>query len=250
MVDKRKRKAMSMDIAQRLAAMRRDKGFSQEELAAQLGLSRQAISKWERGESAPDMGNLLALADLYEVTLDELIRGEAPAAATSSESAAASEKVGVTINTFINDEKTKATEPAAPEAPAKVTEVPCATPATAPAPAAAAPVPVAAPPACPPPAPQSAPVMVGHCPQATPPTSVTPKVATEVWMTFPYPLFCALLYLVLGFMFGLWHPGWVLFLTIPFFYWIVRVVKNDPNYIAAHSLSAEQGSAPNEVKLP
>lgn len=43
-------------------------------LAEQLGLSRQAVSKWGRAESAPDMGNLIALADLYEVTLDELLR--------------------------------------------------------------------------------------------------------------------------------------------------------------------------------
>ena len=62
---------MNVEIAQRLAELRRERGFSQEGLAEQLGLSRQAVSKWERAESAPDMGNLIALADLYEVTLDE-----------------------------------------------------------------------------------------------------------------------------------------------------------------------------------
>lgn len=65
---------MNVEIAQRLAELRRERGFSQEGLAEQLGLSRQAVSKWERAESAPDMGNLIALADLYEVTLDELLR--------------------------------------------------------------------------------------------------------------------------------------------------------------------------------
>ncbi|WP_417353832.1 helix-turn-helix transcriptional regulator, partial [Gordonibacter pamelaeae] len=68
---------MNVEIAQRLAEMRREKGFSQEELAARLGLSRQAVSKWERAESSPDTGNLIALADLYGVTLDELVRVEA-----------------------------------------------------------------------------------------------------------------------------------------------------------------------------
>ena len=66
---------MNNDIAQRLAEMRRSRGYSQEELAWKLGLSRQAISKWERAESSPDTGNLLALSRLYGVTLDELVCG-------------------------------------------------------------------------------------------------------------------------------------------------------------------------------
>ena len=44
---------MNVEIAQRLAEMRRAKGYSQEELAEKLGLSRQAVSKWERAESSP-----------------------------------------------------------------------------------------------------------------------------------------------------------------------------------------------------
>ena len=67
---------MNVEIAQRLAAMRREKGYSQEELANRLGLSRQAVSKWERAESSPDTGNLIALADLYGVTLDDLANDE------------------------------------------------------------------------------------------------------------------------------------------------------------------------------
>ena len=63
---------MNNDIAQRLAEMRRSRGYSQEELAWKLGLSRQAISKWDRAESSPDTGNLLALSRVYGVTLDEL----------------------------------------------------------------------------------------------------------------------------------------------------------------------------------
>ena len=52
-------------------------GLSQEALAAQLGVSRQAVSKWERSESSPDTDNLIALAALYGVSLDELLYGEA-----------------------------------------------------------------------------------------------------------------------------------------------------------------------------
>ena len=52
--------------------LRQAKGFSQEELAAQLGVSRQAVSKWEKSLSYPDTENLLALAALFEVSADEL----------------------------------------------------------------------------------------------------------------------------------------------------------------------------------
>ena len=65
---------MDYTIADRLAELRRAHGYSQESLAAQLGLSRQAVSRWERGESLPDTENLIALADLYGVSLDELVR--------------------------------------------------------------------------------------------------------------------------------------------------------------------------------
>lgn len=64
---------MNVETAQRLADLRRSKGFSQEGLARKLGLSRQAVSKWERAESAPDTENLISLAKLYGVSLDELL---------------------------------------------------------------------------------------------------------------------------------------------------------------------------------
>lgn len=64
---------MNVEIADRLAQKRRDRGLSQEELAEKLGVSRQAVSKWERSESSPDTDNLMALAQLYGVSLDELL---------------------------------------------------------------------------------------------------------------------------------------------------------------------------------
>ena len=66
---------MNVETAQRLADLRRSKGFSQEGLARKLGLSRQAVSKWERAESSPDTENLISLAKLYGVSLDEFVRG-------------------------------------------------------------------------------------------------------------------------------------------------------------------------------
>ena len=68
---------MDLAMAQRLVDRRKAAGLSQEALAAQLGVSRQAVSKWERSGSSPDTDNLIALAALYGVSLDELLYGEA-----------------------------------------------------------------------------------------------------------------------------------------------------------------------------
>lgn len=76
---------MDLAMAQRLVDRRKAAGLSQEALAAQLGVSRQAVSKWERSESSPDTDNLIALAALYGVSLDELLYGEAVDDADCSE---------------------------------------------------------------------------------------------------------------------------------------------------------------------
>ncbi|WP_172135295.1 helix-turn-helix domain-containing protein [Adlercreutzia sp. ZJ473] len=156
---------MNREIAPRLASLRREKGLSQEELAAQLGVSRQAVSKWERGEAAPDTGNLVALADLYEVTLDRLVRGEEGRAPVPAVSALA---------------------------PASV-------------------------------------------PVASVPAPAPSRSSRGAWRSFPYPVACALFYLLTGCLFGWWHPGWLVFLTIPLYYWIARIIEDDPNYRAEHN---------------
>lgn len=56
-----------------LIRLRKEKGLSQEELADKLSVSRQAVSKWERGEALPDTDNLIRLAKLYNVSIDELV---------------------------------------------------------------------------------------------------------------------------------------------------------------------------------
>lgn len=65
-----------MEFNNKLYELRKQKGFSQEELAHRLNVSRQTVSKWEVGESTPDMEKLVAISDLFEVSLDELIKGE------------------------------------------------------------------------------------------------------------------------------------------------------------------------------
>ena len=64
---------MNIEIANRLQKLRKEFGYSQEELAEKLGISRQAVSKWERAESSPDTDNLIILARLYNMSLDELL---------------------------------------------------------------------------------------------------------------------------------------------------------------------------------
>lgn len=64
---------MNIKLADRLVALRKENGYSQEVLAEKLGLSRQSISKWERAEASPDTDNLIALAQVYNMTLDELL---------------------------------------------------------------------------------------------------------------------------------------------------------------------------------
>ncbi|MBO4478830.1 MAG: helix-turn-helix transcriptional regulator [Clostridia bacterium] len=66
---------MNQKTADRLVELRKNAGYSQEELADTIGVSRQAVSKWERCESSPDTDNLIELARLYKVSLDELING-------------------------------------------------------------------------------------------------------------------------------------------------------------------------------
>ena len=133
---------MNLTIANRLVELRQSLGLSQEALAASLGVSRQAVSKWERAEASPDTDNLIALANLYNISLDALLLGrEAPPP-----------------------------PPAAPgysEADAEREER---------------------------------------------------RRRKKVLLRFPYPVFITLCYLWLGFGFHLWHPAWLIFLTIPLYY--------------------------------
>ena len=66
-----------MTFAQKLKQMRTRAGMSQEKLAERMGVSRQAITKWETDKGAPDMDNLMALSDLFGVSVDELLGREA-----------------------------------------------------------------------------------------------------------------------------------------------------------------------------
>ncbi len=235
---------MNVEIAQRLADMRRQKGYSQEELASNLGLSRQAVSKWERAESSPDTGNLVALAKLYDITLDELlsveadieddVKFEANDRSTSAEVKAqeAAEKASVAAA----QAAAAAAQAQAAQAAAQVTQNQQAAAQTAQSHQAASapaegqggayyPQGASSSHAQAQPVPPAAPAQPGPVTYV-----VEGKEKKGPWRSFPYPILCVILFFALGFFFGAWSFSWVVFLTIPLYYWIARIIENDPNY--------------------
>lgn len=78
-----------MTLGERIAYYRGVLGLSQGELAEKLGVSRQAVSKWETDAGLPDLDRLIALSGLYNITLDELVKGSAPSPAPADRAQAA-----------------------------------------------------------------------------------------------------------------------------------------------------------------
>lgn len=76
-----------MEFNNKLYELRKQKGFSQEELANRLNVSRQTVSKWEVGDSTPDMEKLVAISDLFGISLDELVLDKAPEPAPAPQTA-------------------------------------------------------------------------------------------------------------------------------------------------------------------
>lgn len=68
-----------MNLGERIARLRREQGWSQEELAQQLGVSRQSVSKWESGQSVPDLDKVLRLSEIFGVSTDYLLKEPLPA---------------------------------------------------------------------------------------------------------------------------------------------------------------------------
>lgn len=67
-----------MTLADRIQHLRKAKGISQEELADQIGVSRQAVSKWESGQSSPDLEKIILLSEFFDVATDYLLKGMEP----------------------------------------------------------------------------------------------------------------------------------------------------------------------------
>ena len=67
-----------MKLSEKILKLRKQNGLSQEELASKLNVSRQAVSKWEKGQSSPDTVKLIQLAELFDVEVEYLATGIKP----------------------------------------------------------------------------------------------------------------------------------------------------------------------------
>lgn len=185
---------MNVEIAQRLAELRRSKGYSQESLANALGLSRQAVSKWERAESSPDTENLIALARLYGVSLDELVR------------------VGADIEDDVAFENAERQEAARDDEAARAAD------------RAAAAEAVAA-------ATQASEAAARAAEAATKATTQATRTSAEMrrghvkgpWRSFPYGVLMWPLWFVLTFM-GAAPYSFLVFFTIPVYHWLANIM--------------------------
>lgn len=174
---------MNLFTAKKLAELRRQSGLSQENLAEKVGVSRQAISKWERGEASPDTDNLYALSRIYSVTIDDLL-GEKTA--------------GEIIPNEAPEQKNDIFEAPAAAPDASESKPPENTLHGVQAEKAAH-------------GDKTAPTKRGKKQPLYP--SVTRKI-----LLFPFFIIVIALFLFLGTVFSLWHPAWVLFLLIPAYY--------------------------------
>lgn len=240
---------MNIETANRLLQYRKNSRLSQEELAEKIGVSRQAVSKWERAEASPDTDNLIMLAKVYGVTLDELLNSKASEIEPLSADAETHEeksnpkvsflggihvddgegnnvnisfKEGVHVDTnegahvHIGNGKVKVIDPQNPAPKTKFTAkdfflfIPF-------------------------------PIIIciafflwGFSGELggwttswlsflTIPLyySLVDAIVKRNASHFAFPVLTVLAYLIMGFFFNLWHPGWIVFLLIPVYYVIV-----------------------------
>lgn len=181
---------MNAHVAVRLLALRRQEGLSQEDLAEKLGVTRQAVSKWERGETLPDTDNLVTLARLYGVSLDDLLLSHTPAEPERTSDETPCEACAVPIDATKPDSVVEFSDPALDAELAHLN------------------TPVAA-------EPPKEPTAVGYADLEFEMMGSRVRFSRPV---FPYPIIITLCFLALGFFWHWWHPTWMLFLTIPLYY--------------------------------
>ena len=97
-----------MEINNKLYTLRKQKGLSQEELANRLNVSRQTVSKWEVGDSTPDLEKLVAMSDMFGISLDELVLDKAPEPTLEAQAPKADLYTDIKENVLTEDNKKKA----------------------------------------------------------------------------------------------------------------------------------------------
>ena len=227
-------------IASKISDLRKKEGLSQEELADKLFVSRQAVSKWERGEALPDTDNLISISKLFNVSLDELVGNDFVKTSSENSKSQTEEDNDDNLEDDCNcdDVKIKVTTPSI-----KVEiDDDCND--------------------------DDEEEYYSYNSQATSKKHTTLRilhnlpypiivtiafllwgfladgwgVAWSLYVTIPvyysildcfrfkklsrfvYPIFIAFIYCFIGAQWGLWHPHWVMFLTIPVFYPIANAI--------------------------
>jgi transcriptional regulator with XRE-family HTH domain len=208
---------MNIEIANRLVELRKKNGLSQEQLADKLGLSRQAISKWERAEASPDTDNLICLAKLYGVSLDELLQSDQPLEEIAAQEKEQTEEASPKDSKAEEDKKEETLTPEEikyAEERMHLKKIrtaenfcdPIFWVLTALAYCTAAAITGLWHPLW----------LIFFIPVCLSPIFDCLKKKTWAWGG--YPILVTGIYLMLGFLYGLWHPYWFLFITIPVFY--------------------------------
>ncbi len=179
---------MELQTGLKLQKLRKERGLSQEELANQLNVSRQAVSKWERGEAYPDTDNLILLAKLYKISLDQLVANENTTVSEKPKRKLKTDILGLitAINPFVT---------------------------------------------------LLIYLLLGFVWESWHPgwivffnVILTPSLILSIkkkkGVIFQYPILVLAVYLCLGFIWELWHPTWLLFITILIYYIIFAYVDH------------------------
>ena len=203
---------MDLMTANRLQQLRKANGYSQDVLAEKLGISRQAVSKWERAESSPSVDNLIDLAKLYGITVDEMLNTDGDRVVIKTQNNTKKDIKGK-LKSLIS----KANDFGIyPELARKLVKFPFFLVVTI--------------------------LYVVLC--------FVTKLWHPLWIMFlalpiyyqfalackggnkkvfmlllPIPEIVVTLFLILGFAFGIWKYAWILFLILPIYYWIVLINK-------------------------
>lgn len=196
---------MNTYLGDNLYILRQRAEMSQEELAERLGVSRQAVSKWERCEAYPDTENLIAISRLFGVTLDELVNSpdlqEGPKAARNC----SDEDKGEYEELFSLDVKVKRRVSLfyAIPYPIIITVIY---------------------------------LLLGFLTERGWEIGWTLYVTIPVYYSlvdcikerklssFAYPVFMAFVFLLFGMLYAVWHPLWIIFLTIPIYYAVADAI--------------------------
>ena len=205
-------------LSQKLYELRKKNQLSQEAFADKLGVSRQAVSKWELGESLPDTDNLITIAKLFGVSLDELVGN------TVNQSKVPDEEDAAEDDSFFEDEDishesdsdtTEGDKKGKTKVIIRITY--------------ALPYPILV---------TVAFLLWGFLADAwyvswtlflTIPVfdSLIESVKLKKFGKFDYAVLMVFIYLLIGMLFSAWHPYWVIFLTIPIYEGIAAAIDRN-----------------------